>query len=90
MTRQRSGKPRLPILRSKNRVPVKEEKGMAELKLSDIDLPDEAKAWIARLSSAQKRGLQTILNDVGPQNFLNYWKEHKADIEQLEFEFGRW
>lgn len=39
-------------------------------------LPSEVKAWVKSLrSSSAREVIDTILRDIGPENFSKYWKK---------------
>jgi hypothetical protein len=44
-------------------------------------LPTEAQSWIADLDAADYATTERILNDIGAENFLRYWRIHR-DAQQ--------
>lgn len=51
-------------------------------------LPPDAQWWIKHLSPPARTEIDRLLRETGPANFTIYWREHKADLEDLERSFG--
>ncbi len=57
----------------------------SRLKLSDIQvrLPQAGRRWAAEMSSAERHGTEIILNNVGAESFLKYWKEYGDELQEI-------
>lgn len=51
-------------------------------------LPDDAKSWIGHLSPSARAEIDRLLKETGVENFKAHWREHKADLDELESSFG--
>lgn len=50
-------------------------------------LPAEAQAWIKGLDADDYTAMETILNNVGAENFIKHWKVHHDDYQKFEYDF---
>ncbi|MER9814673.1 hypothetical protein [Mesorhizobium sp. M0129] len=51
-------------------------------------LPDDARAWIGNLPLPARAEIDRLLKATGIDNFKAHWREHKADLDELESSFG--
>jgi hypothetical protein len=51
-------------------------------------LTTDAQWWVKHLSPAARIEIDRLLRETGPANFTTYWREHKADLDELERCFG--
>jgi LPS sulfotransferase NodH len=60
--------------------------------LSDItsQLPNEAQAWIGGLNGAEREFIQTVLNNGGPQIFIEHWQWHREMVNDLRRPHDTW
>ncbi len=58
---------------------------VADVKLADIKprLPVEAQHWIAGMKRAERDGTEDILNDVGADYFVQYWRFYRDQLEYV-------
>ncbi len=58
---------------------------LADLKLADIKstLPAEAQHWIAGMKRAEREATEDILNDVGANYFVQYWRFYRDQLEYV-------
>lgn len=50
-------------------------------------LPDEAKWWVKHLGHTARIEIDRLLKGTGVENFAKNWREHKADLEDIERNF---
>ncbi|MDX8517200.1 hypothetical protein [Mesorhizobium dulcispinae] len=50
-------------------------------------LPDDARAWIGNLPLPARAEIDRLLKETGVENFKAHWREHKADLDELERSF---
>jgi hypothetical protein len=46
-------------------------------------LPPEAQDWIKRMNRGERAGTEIILNNVGVDSFIKYWRVHKNDLDEI-------
>lgn len=63
---------------------------MAEIAIEVLvaQLPEEAKAWTGHLPVFTRAEIDRLLKETGVENFKAHWREHKADLDELESSFG--
>lgn len=52
-------------------------------------LPDGAKWWVRHLRPAARIEIDRLLKETGVENFTRYWREHRANLEKAEHDFGK-
>lgn len=51
-------------------------------------LPDDAKWWVEHLPLSARSEIDRLLRETGIENFAVHWKDHKADLEDIERSFA--
>jgi hypothetical protein len=46
-------------------------------------LPPEAQTWIKGMNSEERHCTEIVLNNVGADSFVRYWKDHADDLEYV-------
>ena len=56
-----------------------------ELKLKDVKdkLPPAAREWLRGVSSQERLCLEIILNSVGADSFVEHWKSHRTELQEI-------
>ncbi len=58
---------------------------LADLKLADVKstLPVEAQHWIASMKRKEREATERIVNDVGADYFIEYWRFYRDQLEYV-------
>ena len=46
-------------------------------------LPPEAQKWVNGMNRDEKLGTEIILNNAGVDSFIEYWRDHKDDLDKI-------
>jgi hypothetical protein len=46
-------------------------------------LPPEAQKWVNGMNRDERLGTEIILNNVGVDSFIKYWRDHKDDLDEI-------
>ena len=63
-----------------------------QIKLSDVadKLSDEGRDWIKSLTDGERGFIQTIINNSGPELFIDHWRWHKEMLKDLKRPSDDW
>ena len=61
---------------------------LRDLRETQAKLPPEGQKWIDGMDRSELDGTQAILHDMGEERFLERWRFHKEQLDEIRHTFG--